>query len=260
MKLGGRPGPAAECEFGAGMGDYRRVSEPHNTPPASPGPASPAAPGASPGGAEQPAARPVIAAAAAKRANASVLGMIIALLVSIAAFLPIVLMNPGPKTDGYRPDINVAEVAQNAAGVAGFSPVAPAVDGFRANYARWESGAASGVPTWQVGYLTPKEAFIGLVQTRQSNPTWLLQQTNSARVTGTRSAGGVDWELRDTGSGEKSMVLVRGGTTVVLTGSAQLAEFSVLAAAVVGEVDAAGPAGATPEPTAGATPAVTPSP
>ena len=77
------------------------------------------------------------------------------------------------------------------------------------NYARWESGTGSGVPTWEVGYLTPKESFIGLVQTRQSNPTWLLQQTKNAPVTGTRNAGGRDWELRDTGKGEKSMVLAR---------------------------------------------------
>ena len=68
-------------------------------------------------------------------------------------------------------------------------------------------GPGSGVPTWEVGYLTPKESFIGLVQTRQANPTWLLQQTKNAPVTGNRNAGGQEWELRDTGKGEKSMVL-----------------------------------------------------
>ncbi|XAS69609.1 DUF4245 domain-containing protein [Micrococcaceae bacterium Sec5.7] len=184
------------------------------------------------------AVRPVIPAAAAKRANASVIGMIIALVVSIAAFLPIVLMNPAPKTDGFRPDINVGAVAKNATDVAGFTPVAPDIgDTFSSNYARWKSGAASGVATWEVGYLTPKESFIGLVQTRQGNPTWLLQQTNNAPVTGTRSAGGKDWELRDTGNGEKSMVLHYRGTTVVLTGTAQLEEFTALASAVVKSLD-----------------------
>ncbi|WP_457967611.1 DUF4245 domain-containing protein [Arthrobacter sp. D1-29] len=178
--------------------------------------------------------RPVIPAAAAKRANASVIGMIIALVVSIAAFLPVVLMNPSPKSDGYRPNVDVSEVARNAADVAGFTPVAPETGGaFTSNYARWESGSGSGVPTWEVGYLTPKESFIGLVQTRQANPTWLQQETKSAPVTGTRSAGGQEWELRDTGKGEKSMVLDYRGTTVVLTGTAQLDEFAILADAVV---------------------------
>lgn len=216
------------------MGDYRGVSELQDTSPGTqPSPAA-ADPKTDPAAAGQTPVRPVIPAAAAKRANASVMGMIIALVVSIAAFLPIVLMNPSPKTDGYRPDINVSAVAQNAADVAGFTPVAPEPGGnFRPNYARWNSGAGSGVAAWEVGFVTPRESFIGLVQTRQANPTWLLEQTKNARVTGTRNAGGLDWELRDTGKGEKSMVLVHAGTTVVLTGTAQLDEFSALATAVV---------------------------
>jgi hypothetical protein len=222
------------------MGDYRRVSELQDTPPAAP--ASPSGGGAAEGAAAPAPVKPVLRAAAAKRANASVIGMIIALAVSIAVFLPVVLLNPAPKTGGYRPDLDVSAIARNAADVAGFTPAAPETgDTFRPNYARWESGTGTGVPTWEVGYLTPKESFIGLVQTRQANPTWLLQQTNNAAVTGTRSAGGQEWELRDTGKGEKSMVLVHGGTTVILTGPAQLDEFTVLAAAVVKSIDA-GPA------------------
>ncbi|HEY8701607.1 MAG TPA: DUF4245 domain-containing protein [Arthrobacter sp.] len=203
-----------------------------------PGPSGSGSNSDTPGTGGQTPVRPVIPAAAAKRANASVIGMIIALAVSIAAFLPIVLMNPAPKSDGYRPNIDVSAVARNATDVAGFTPVAPDTGGtFTSNYARWESGSGSGVPTWEVGYLTPKQSFIGLVQTRQPNPTWLLQQTKSAPVTGTRNAGGRDWELRDTGKGEKSLVLAYRGTTVVLTGTAQLDEFSVLAAAVVKSLD-----------------------
>src|SRR6478752_4667434 len=246
---GGLPaGP--EWKSRSGMGDYRGVNDMQEATNPSSGPARPdGRPGAAGNSAGTPV-KPVIPAAAAKRANASVIGMIIALVLSIAAFLPVVLMNPAPKSDGYRPSIDVAGIA---AGVAGFTPVAPqAGDGYRANYARWESGIATGVATWEVGYLTPKDSFIGLVQTRQSNPTWLLQQTKSAPVTGTRTAGGRDWQLRDTGKGEKSMVLDYRGTTVVLTGPAQLEEFSVLAAAVVKALDA-GPA-ATVSPSATPTP------
>lgn len=246
-----------ECEIGPDMRDYRGVSELQDASPAAPGSPAGSSPAAGPSPSGQPTVKPVIAAAAAKRANASVMGMIIALVVSIAAFLPIVLMNPSPKTDGYRPNVNVSATAQNAAGVAGFTPVAADTgDTFRANYARWESGAGSGVPAWEVGYLTPKESFIALVQTRAANPTWLLQQTTNAPVTGTRNAGGRDWELRDSGKGEKSMVLTDRGTTVILSGSATLEEFSALATAVVKSLESNPPAGAgssTPAPTAGAT-------
>ncbi|MGM9474027.1 DUF4245 domain-containing protein [Pseudarthrobacter sp. YS3] len=214
-----------------------------------PDPSDPGRPGEDVRAGESGPVRPVIPAAAAKRANASVIGMIVALVVSIAAFLPIVLMNPLPKSDGFRPNIDVSEVARNATDVAGFTPVAPETGGaFTSNYARWESGSGSGVPTWEVGFLTPKDSFIGLVQTRQPNPTWLVQQTKSAPVTGKRSAGGQEWELRDTGKGEKSMVLNYRGTTVVLTGSAQLDEFAVLAAAVVKSMDAAPAVTVSPSP------------
>lgn len=233
------------------MGDYRGVNELQDTSPGAP--ESPAGGAATDSAAGQPPVKPVIRAAAAKRANASVIGMIIALVLSIGAFLPVVLMNPSPKSDGYRPDINVSAIANNAAGVAGFTPVAPETgDTFRPNYARWESGTGSGVATWEVGYLTPKESFIGLVQTRQANPTWLLQQTKNAPVTGTRNAGGRDWQLRDTGKGEKSMVLDYRGTTVILSGPASLEEFSTLAAAVVTSLErnpaATSSAKATPAP------------
>ena len=212
------------------MGEYRRVSDTQDQS----APSSRAqAPTPSPATAGHPV-KPVIPAAAAKRANASVIGMIIALLVSVAAFLPIVLMNPSPKSDGFRPNIDVSAVASNATSVAGFTPVAPAAgDTFHPNYARWAAASGTGVAAWEVGYVTPKEKFIGLTQTSKANPTWLVQQTKSAPVTGTRNAGGKEWELHDTGKGEKSMVLAYRGTTVVLAGDANLEEFAVLAAAVV---------------------------
>jgi hypothetical protein len=179
--------------------------------------------------------------------------MIIALVVSVAAFLPIVLMNPSPKSDGYRPNIDVSAVAGNAADVAGFTPAAPAPgDTYHPNYARWTAASGTGVAAWEVGYVTPKEKFIGLTQTSKANPTWLLQQTKNAPVTGTRNAGGKDWELHDTGKGEKSMVLAYRGTTVVLAGDANLEEFAVLAAAVVKSLES--------NPAVIVSPSVTPAP
>jgi hypothetical protein len=193
--------------------------------------------------------KPVIPAKAAKRANASVIGMIIALVLCVLAFLPVVLMNPAPKGEGFRPAIDVASIARNAADVAGFTPVTPETgDTFKPNYARWESGTGTGVPTWEVGYLTPKEAFIGLTQTIKSNPTWLLQQTGNLPVTGTRNAGGQEWELRDSGKDKRSMVLQYRGTTIILSGTASVEEFATLAAAVVKSADQAAVPSGTPTP------------
>ncbi|WP_347110325.1 DUF4245 domain-containing protein [Paenarthrobacter sp. S56] len=191
--------------------------------------------------------KPVIPAKAAKRANASVIGMIIALVLCVLAFLPVVLMNPAPKGENFRPPVDVAGIARNAADVAGFTPVTPDTgDTFKPNYARWETGTGTGVPTWEVGYLTPKEAFIGLTQTRQANPTWILQQTGNLPVTGTRNAGGQDWELRDSGKDKRSMTLQYKGTTIILSGTASIDEFATLAAAVVKSADQAPAAASTP--------------
>lgn len=207
---------------------------------------SPSQPAAQQPAAQQPAVqqdqqvKPVIPAAAAKRANASVIGMILALAVSILAFLPVVLMNPAPDSDDFVSKVDVNAAAGYAKDVAGFTPATPDTNGsYRSNYARWESGTSDGVPTWEVGYLTPAGSFVGLVQTRASNPTWLADITANAPVTGTRDAGGHAWELRDSGKGEKNMILNHKGTTVVLSGPASLDEFSTLAAAVVTSMDAA---------------------
>ncbi|MBT8161202.1 MULTISPECIES: DUF4245 domain-containing protein [Arthrobacter] len=209
----------------------------------------------------QPVVKPVIAAKAAKRANASVIGMIIALLLCVLAFLPIVLMNPAPKSATFRPDVDVAATSANAKDVAGFTPVAPNTgETFSPNYARWESGTNNGVPTWEVGYLTPKQAFIGIIQTRKGNPTWVYQETGNAPVTGTRSAGGHDWELHDTGKGSRSLVLNYRGTTVILSGTAGFDEFDTMATAVVKAMDAApvaSPDASSPASDTGSQPATT---
>lgn len=240
-------GEVAGCVFGAAIRDYGRVSETQDKPAAGNNPAGAQAHRNSAPDATNAPFKPVIPAKAAKRANASVIGMVIALVLCVLAFLPVVLMNPAPKGEGFRPEVDVASAARNAGDVAGFTPVTPDTgDTFTPNYARWESGTSTGVPTWEVGYLTPKEAFIGLTQTSQANPTWVLQQTGNLPLTGTRNAGGQEWELRDSGKDKRSMVLEYRGTTIILSGTASLDEFAELAAAVVKSADQAPAASSAP--------------
>lgn len=178
---------------------------------------------------------PVLTGKQAKRANATVMGMLIATGLTLALCLVPVLMNPAPKMQAR--DVDVAAVANQAAGDAGYSPLAPELpEGWTANYARWNTGSNDGVATWEVGYLTPSTEFIKLVQTDAANPTWLYQSTGDSTVAGERPAGGVTWELRDSKNGEAAMVADVEGQTVVLSGSADLSEFDVLAEHVVREL------------------------
>ncbi len=175
---------------------------------------------------------PVLTAKQAKRANATVIGMLIATGLTLALCLVPVLLNPAPKTQARN--VDVAAAANQAAGDAGYSPLAVDLpEGWTANYARWNAGSNDGVPNWEVGYVTPETEFIELTQTNAANPTWIFQTTGDSSVAGERPAGGVTWELRDSSNGEPAMVADIEGTTVILSGSADLAEFDVLAEHVV---------------------------
>ncbi|WP_427016683.1 DUF4245 domain-containing protein [Pseudarthrobacter sp. P1] len=186
--------------------------------------------------------KPVIAAAAAKRANASVIGMIMALAVSLAVVVPVVFLNAQQKEGSYRQPVVVSEVAGQAKDAAGFLPAAPVLpEGWSVNYARWRSAGADTLAFWDVGYVTPKMAFISLKQTSAANPTWLFQQAKEAPVTGERTVAGTSWQLRDKAGSDKSLIAtVADGTTVILTGGASLDEFDVLAKATMTTVGSAG--------------------
>lgn len=177
-----------------------------------------------------PPVKPVIAAGAAKRANASVIGMLLAMLSTVAIVITIVWLNPEPKADTYRTEIDVVSVAGYAADTAGFHPVAPVLpEGWSANYARWNPPGADGVAFWDVGYVTANDTFIALRESITANPTWVAVQAQQAPVTGTRTIDGQDWELRDNPKGERSLVLTSGETTIVLTGAADFKDFDILA-------------------------------
>jgi hypothetical protein len=188
-----------------------------------------------------PPVKPVIAAGAAKRANASVIGMLLAMFSTVAIVLVIVWLNPQQKAGTYRPAIDVASVAGHAADTAGFTPVAPELpEGWSANYARWNPGGADGVAFWDVGYVTGSNTFIALRQSITANPTWTAAQTGNAAVTGERTVAGHSWELRDKPKGERSLVWVSGTTTIVLTGDADFKDFDILAAGATAQLDGAG--------------------
>lgn len=180
---------------------------------------------------EQP--KPVITDKQAKRINAPIGGMILSVLVCGLAFLPIWLFNAFPEKDTYQRDINVSAEASRAASVAGFAPLAPELpEGWSSNFARWTGGGADGVAHWQVGYVTAENEFLSITQTSGANPTWLAQQTDQAPVVGNRDVAGYNWEIRHQPEVDRSLVLERKGTTVIIQGTASDQEFEILASAV----------------------------
>ncbi|MUN62458.1 DUF4245 family protein [Kocuria sediminis] len=195
-----------------------------------------AAPGTAPGPEAPP--RPQITEKQARRINAPVQGMIISMAVLLLLVLPFVWLQPRPDAQPYRPDVDVAQEADYVADEAPFPPVVPEPgEGWTANYARWDAGAAEGVPFWEIGWATPQGSFIGLVQTSLANPTWLAQQTEAVPVSASVEAGGVQWDVhvREESRDQDALTVYSGeveGSTVVLKGDAPGAELDHLATAV----------------------------
>ncbi|AJT40413.1 DUF4245 domain-containing protein [Psychromicrobium lacuslunae] len=182
--------------------------------------------------------------AAAKRANATVIGMLVAVLLCLVLALPLAFFTAKPAGQSYRPAVDVSAAAIDAKGVAGFIPVAPALpSGWTVNYARWNPAGSDGVAFWEVGYVTAAQQFIVLTQTAQPNPTWLAGRTDNANVTGDRPEQGTSWELRDKPGTSTSLILTN-KTTVVLrgefsNGAVPLNDLDQLAVAVVNSLNGA---------------------
>ncbi|WP_394941514.1 DUF4245 domain-containing protein [Psychromicrobium sp. YIM B11713] len=183
--------------------------------------------------------------AAAKRANATVIGMLVAVLLCLVLALPLAFFTAKPNGQSYRPDVDVTAAANDAKGVAGFTPAAPQLpDGWSVNYARWNKAGSDGVAFWEIGYVTPSQQFIALTQTAQPNPTWLAGRTDNAAVTGERTESGSNWELRDKPGTSTSLILTA-ATTVVLrgefsNGAVPLTDLDALALSVVKALPEAG--------------------
>lgn len=199
-------------------------------------------PAAAAGTGAPPQPLPQITEKQARRINAPVQGMLISMAVLLLLVLPFVWLQPRPDAQPYRPDVDVAQEASYVADESPFPPVVPEPgEDWSANYARWNAGAAQGVPFWEIGWATPQGSFIGLVQTSMANPTWLAQQTETIPASATVEAGGVPWDVhvREGSRNQKALTVYTGevnGSTVVLKGDAPAAELDRLATAVVDDL------------------------
>lgn len=200
------------------MGENGRVSEPQDTPTAA-------------------APKPVLTPKQAKRANSSVIGMLIAVAATLGLVVPVILLNPTHTAETYARNVDVATIAEQAEDAAGYPPLAVSLpEGWTSNFARWNGGGADGVAFWEVGYLTPEREFIQLTQTDAANPTWTAQRTGTAQPSGQRDIESVTWELLDSEDGDAYLTAEVEGFTLILNGTAELAEFDVLGGAVVNEL------------------------
>jgi hypothetical protein len=196
------------------------------------------------GRAETPdeAAERVAQARDRRRSRQTTFNLVLALLASLGIVALIVLVVVRPQTVDREPvDYRaIAADAQTRVDAPLAAPVLP--EGWTANRAGLSTGD-DGILTWQIGFVTPGEQYIGLVQGIDADDRWVGDQVAHAETTGSTVIEGTTWHIydrravEDPGNYAYIMVADLAGSAVVLNGTASDAEFGELAAAVSGELE-----------------------
>ncbi len=169
------------------------------------------------------------------RSNQTLLNLVLALAASlgIVLFLVLVVVRPSMSPTTNVDYQKLAADAQATVGAPLANPSLPKT--WSANAARLKTGS-DGVVSWYIGFITPAPQYIGLVQGIKANPSWVATQLESARATGKVTIGGVDWTVYDQHDSAKAdsyaLSTTVDGSSYVLHGSADAAEFHTLAAAL----------------------------
>ena len=103
-------------------------------------------------------------------------------------------------------------------------------EGWYANSVRYEPGVKG---RWHLGVITDTDAYIGLEQTPVSIRRTVEDYAPETEAKGNITAGGFEWELRQSPKNETSLVRRTEGITVLVTGTATAAVIEKYAASLV---------------------------
>ncbi|WAB85180.1 DUF4245 domain-containing protein [Microcella daejeonensis] len=174
-----------------------------------------------------------------RRANQTARNLVLSLVASMAIVLFLVVVTVREEPDGLVIDYRASAI--EAEGGLGQQVLAPEVP------ADWVSNRAdlsgdSTVIEWYIGFITPGERFLALVQGFDANPSWLAEELRQPQSSEEIEIGGVTWTLydrrgiEDIGNRQYALVTETETSTVVLYGTASEAEFAQLATAVAAEL------------------------
>lgn len=169
--------------------------------------------------------------APSRRSGPSAADLLRSLLPLTVLILVMVWLYRPADTDPVR-EIDPGPTVSYAASIADFQVLA-AVDlpaGWRATSARAEP-ASEGEPVGlTVGYVTPTDRFAEVVQSSVPQPQLLLDVLGEGYTEADLTVE--DGHGYQTADGELALVLAESGSTIVITGSADVDELRVLAAAL----------------------------
>ena len=179
--------------------------------------------------------------AAKHRAKQTLRNLVLSLIACLGLVLAIVLIVPRDDSNRIQP-VDYKASASQAASASGEEILAPEIpQGWWANRTNWVANPADGVAYWKVGFVGPKNQWIGMTQAFEVNPTWIALLSKN-HMPNTESQIGFEnwtkWVLAEGSEGERTLwTLERNGNLVALTGSGTEAEFGALATSIETELN-----------------------
>jgi hypothetical protein len=157
---------------------------------------------------------------------------LVVLLIPLALLVALFRLRGGEDTVIVDPSS-----ALNSAQSAGLFPVATPKglpDGWRCLSAQFtRSGANRATGELRVGYLTATNGQLQLIESNEDAATLSGREfANQARLTGTTTVAGTQWQAYQVRGDERALVLTTPQRTIVVIGAADPAELGTLATAV----------------------------
>lgn len=129
-----------------------------------------------------------------RRAKQTLNNLLLSLAATAGLVVILVLAVPRPTTSLLK-SVDYQATAQQAASSANLPIVAPELlgDGWYSNSARWNNKPTDGVKNWYVGFVGPKNQYLGVTQAFNSNQTWAMLQLKGDAPVGAVKMGGLNW-------------------------------------------------------------------
>ena len=180
--------------------------------------------------------QPFQAAKTRRRGRETVRDMVISMAVVGLGIAALMLVTWRPKPEAQVRVIDwkpAATAAQSASQYPVATPVGLS-DQWRATSARFEvEPQSAGKPVWHVGYVTPNNAYAAIEQSDADPSVFISRTVDGGRPDGEVVVGGRPWQSYGPGAnGFRSLVRSEGSSTIIVTGSADSAELTALAAAL----------------------------
>jgi hypothetical protein len=179
-------------------------------------------------------------AAAKRRARQTVTNLVLALGASVGLVLALVMIVPRDDTSLVK-KVDYVSVAKDAADSTARPVIVPRIEnGWWCNSARWNANPGDGTSaSWYAGFVGPKNQYIGITQTYDTNATWLAQQLSGLKNTGIMTTSGREWQVWQAKephvpakTKDYLMVGSQGADTVLIYGTASNAEMKAFATGV----------------------------